>query len=72
MSRGTLTDLPQEDQDRIHLHDLTMDTALAQGRTLWEAQAAALKAVADQAANRAHIDAWEESAGDFVAGEMNG
>lgn len=56
-------DLSPEDRARIDLHDTTMDVALAEGKTLWEAQAAALRAVADQAAQHAaaaaQITQWE-------------
>lgn len=44
MTRGAL---PAEDAARIHLHDTTMDVLLAEGQTLWAAQAGALRAVVE-------------------------
>lgn len=40
--------LPAEDAARIHLHDTTMDVLLAEGQTLWVAQAHALQAVVEE------------------------
>lgn len=40
--------LPAEDAARIHLHDTTMDVLLAEGVTLWFAQAGALRAVVEE------------------------
>lgn len=57
MKAPQVKDLPQEDQDRIHIFDVTMDTQLAEGRTLAEAHAAALRAVVAQEP-RKDPDAW--------------
>lgn len=48
-----------EDQALMDLYDTTFDTTLAEGQTIPQAHAAAVRAVADHAAAKTTITQWE-------------